>query len=481
MKAIRVLLFLTFILSASGMFGQRPGTDNEVVTKLTVGAFQKNPSSKPGTSFRTGFIQNDAEAEQLLDSLKLKDAGFRNWIEENNPSENSHCAIVFIQHQFNPKALGRNDGDEVRKKICLEYDELKADSLSIEKCLANVDKKCFDVAGTPTGDQLDYIVYLKSRLDSISAKMDQLKEDYSASKGKFVELDAIVSYVYHFERGNSGVIEHSDYLLATNEIYIVLIGGKTDIAGSSISTKRNDTRLQTEAKSAGSFAFDGLIGTPVLNIPRDLFPGPDKKCLLELELAQISITLLHVSSHEMRIPGELIITPLGKSAVTLAIHARQFGGLQAGILTGKLELRTYTFVNDTLDVMIPFEKTTTDVLPFVFFQFYPGRDIDRLTPLSFREWKRYDLRNRIGIYGGIRLSKKPLETISAGISFALGPNVNLMGGVWLNRTLKTVNNYYVGPLQDIDRLNQFAPTFRPVYFSFGISVSPSIYKDWFSK
>lgn len=486
----RYIFSLTAILASLCVSAQRPGTDHDTTIKIPVTAFQPKNKTVIDT-FKTGCIQSDAEAQMLIAAMETQDPEFKRWMLKHDPRTHKNSAILFVQHQFKAKDLLRSDKEAKRDEICAKYTLLQNDTHNIIKRIDELEAEC---DSQPESDKLEYLIYLEARLDSTLKELESLEESYSATAGQFTELDPIVSYTYHFERGPHGIMLHTDYLLGVDEIYIILVGGKTDVSCSSISTKRGETRLESDAKSiaglvqrvsplsAGitSFKADSLFEKRLHNefsfVESDVFTPA---CPLKLEINTIAVTLLHVDQHALELPGELVLTPLGKSAITYSLHVREYLGVQAGALGGTLELRSYTFSNDTLNVSVPFEKTSTEVLPFVFLQVYPGRDINRLTPLRLRGFRFYELKNRIGLYAGLKISKKPFETITTGVSFALGPHVNLMAGIWLNRTLNVVSDYYVGPLKDEKRLDDFAPTHRPVYFSVGLSVSPSIYKDWF--
>jgi hypothetical protein len=527
MKKLNVIPFLIFYsVIANAQYTPRQGADKEKIVDLPISVFQNQKGQSDSIVFRTGIPLNDDDARRII--VAAYSSGFADSIKKN-----SHSAIIIIQHQLNPKKL--NGKTEAKKsELCSHYNNLITDTAAINLCHQNLD--CVKGCKVPSQEQLDFLLYLEARRDSDIAKMTAVQAEYELSGGGFVELDPIVNYIYHFDEQE----KHSDYLLNVDDIYVILIGGKTDLAASSISTKRTANRNESDFVAAGKLATSLFSGDPELIFKQEppalpamqtesaTFPlntfqfqhlmqdtaigldlcdsiierytlmidsltnllHPQIDCILanKYEIPILKATLLHISPKELYLPGELTITPLGKTGTTFNLHARQWVGVQVGMLGSPLALRNYTLQNDTLNVSIPFEKTKWDVLPFMFVQIYPGRDIDRLSPIRLhrvfdkKKWLLKSgnfVRNRFSIYGGIRISKQPIQTFSFGFSFALGPNVNIQAGWIWNRTLDVVNDYYLGHLQDEKRLDEFAKTSYVQTFGFGISVSPGIYKDWF--
>jgi hypothetical protein len=255
----------------------------------------------------------------------------------------------------------------------------------------------------------------------------------------------------------------SDYLLNTKEILLVLVGRTAEV---------DSIRFENETSFLGA-SFQGVIKA-INETFTKMSPvvGADK--------TNIPLRLIQLNKKKLMAPGVLSFSvpyfKEGKVALQSAsfkIHERNHLAFSLGVPTSQLDKKQFSLNNDTLKVALDStQKEEWKSNLSVGLEFYPfGRDIDRFTPI----WKKplYRPWERMGFYGGVKLSSKPLDAIYAGISMSLSKEVALIAGVsWIKTA--DVQDATASDGADLEKAMKETSMSREQAFYLGITLSPSL-------
>lgn len=211
----------------------------------------------------------------------------------------------------------------------------------------------------------------------------------------------------------------------------------------------------------------------------------------------IKITIVQLNKRAIKSPCDIVIQNKSfKKNLEFEIHERNFASFQVGVINNKYRANNFSISEGNLVVKPDdTQKEEWKSNLFAAIEFHPigygpawGRDIDNFNPIwkdlfaikrdireNGRGWKWFkDIAlSRIGIYGGLRISKDPLSSLHAGFNYAITKELYLnFGWVWNNELTPQVT-----AIGDISSLDDAAKYARRKYsggkFSWGLSFAPS--------
>lgn len=265
----------------------------------------------------------------------------------------------------------------------------------------------------------------------------------------FTEEDDIVKTVIHKEG-----TKFSDYMLGTKKILLVFIGGEKDLQKAVVKIKNNPKAL--------AVSFDGLKAL----IGSALKAG---------EVSKLPCRVVLLNEGTIDPPSDITVDVSKDNQLKFTIHEKAWAQFKAGVAWNRLDKKYFKIQGNQLNVTLDSAgKATWKTNLIAIFDFYPwGRDIDRLDVL----WKGgIPLVQRIGIYGGLQISKDPLQGYYYGLSFAPAKNmtVNFGGATVLDEGQQTVN---IGSFTSLNDAKQLLGRRYVTKFFLGISFSPSDVKN----
>lgn len=392
---------------------------------------------------------------------------------QNDGLENS--AMIFLRHGFDANAYKpsmsdadieslkkSNDGNRTQVKninemlLSLQYD----DSISLDYYKSMV--KVLNDHGNESASFLGKDVEQKHKkpqiknilTQSLTDIKKQLQDDIDKNKktieensGGIIETDEIVKMVLHKENDES-----SDYLLGTKKILVIILGGDKDLQQVEIEIKHN--------KNALSQSWSDLL---------DL----GKKIITGGGIQTLKCKVMLINSDEIKPPSDLLIKHSSfKEDIKFVIHEKAWAQFHAGVSFNQVDKKYLTINNNQLSVNLDSAgKAQWKTNVVALFDFYPfGRDLDRFESI----WKKsVPLQQRLGLFGGIRISKDPLEGFYYGVSLALIKNmtINIGGTSMLEETKQTIDISNIASLDDAKQLLNRKYS-KPKFF-IGISFAPS--------
>jgi hypothetical protein len=157
--------------------------------------------------------------------------------------------------------------------------------------------------------------------------------------------------------------------------------------------------------------------------------------------------------------------------ITQDIHEQNYFAFSLGASISKLSSKQFSYNKDTVSVRLDSagrENWKSNLL--VGLEFYPfGRDMDRFLPIWKAPFRHFE--ERIGIIGGLRLSKDPLSTYYYGICLSLSKGLTITVGY--NYTNQYKNQIvYLPDVGSADNAKEYLKRSYEKNIYFGIFLSP---------
>jgi hypothetical protein len=326
------------------------------------------------------------------------------------------------------------------------------------------------------------LMFRDMQLDVVTQLGNKAKIDY--------ESQNIV--VFHkrkmYDKGTKkDVVQWTDYLLGTRDVFFVYIdfddkyyigsGDEEKQLSNSEETivyhtsflKKSFQDLKTII--TGSMSGGGATGTP-----------------------GIKITIVKYNAKRVDSPCDLVIKNKSfKENVEVEIHDRNFASFQTGVINDKYTVSNVSLSGGNL-VIKPNDDQKEEWKSNLYaaFEFHPfgynnawGRDIDNFKPfwkdvfldknadrVGFARWLKHVTLSRIGVYGGLKISKDPLSSLHAGFNYALTKDVYLnVGWSWINEVIPQVKE--IGDISSVNDAIKYANRkYSDGKFSWGLSFAP---------
>ncbi|NQX56851.1 hypothetical protein HQN86_24755 [Pedobacter panaciterrae] len=272
----------------------------------------------------------------------------------------------------------------------------------------------------------------------------------------------------------------TSYLLSTKKVYIVLIDVDDAVY-------ENDDLKKDKKLSLASVKIKYKTGRFEQSW-KDLM---DVGTMSTQTINTLSLTLIKVAPERIKDPCDVILSHSAfKEDQVYTVHESNLATFQIGVTNSKIAVSNISISDGNLTVK-PNADQTKDWKSnaYALLEVHVPRDVDRFYPLwkslfdnkayeSPRSFARYLYDNtlsRIGVYGGLKLSKDPLSGLYAGFNYAITNDfaVNL-GWVWVNEYETQVTD--IGAITSVDDALKFAKRrYGKANFSVGISFAPAIF------
>ncbi|MEX6690041.1 hypothetical protein QTN47_21205 [Danxiaibacter flavus] len=299
-----------------------------------------------------------------------------------------------------------------------------------------------------------------------------------------IDFTSLKTIIIHKNKDGSSF---SNYLLATKNIFFVFIDVDDDFYANQAENedkKLSNTIIKINYKTSffkKSFqdtknVWQGVMGgNPITSTPR------------------LKITLVEVNSQRIKDPCDVIASnkTIEESRLTFPIHEKNLASFQIGVENTKYALNNFSIEDGNL-VVKPNEeqKEAWKSSLYSIIEIHLPRDIDNFNPIwkdvfgkgrgrSFGQYIHDAIFQRIGIYGGIKISKDPLSNLYSGFNFAITKELSVnLGWTWTNQINPQVTN--IGEITSLDDAKEYAQRSYTVgKFSWGLSFSPSAIVDMF--
>lgn len=298
-----------------------------------------------------------------------------------------------------------------------------------------------------------------------------------------IDFSSLKTLIYHKKRNQASI---NNYLLATKKIYFIFIdlddAFYQNKAGVNNDKKLENTQIKIQYKTSffkqsfqdAKTVWQGVMGGGEV-------PGA----------ASMKFTLVEVDPNRVKEPCDIIASnkTIKEDLLTFPIHERNFASFQIGVENTNYALSNFSIANDSLSVKPDStQKKNWKSSLYAVIELHIPRDIDNFQPLwkdIFSKGKKrnvgqylYDgLISRIGIYGGVKVSKDPLSNLYAGFNFAITKELSAnFGWTWSNQVIPQVTE--IGNITSLDDALKYAKRkYSAGKFSWGLSFAPSAVID----
>jgi hypothetical protein len=413
---------------------------------------------------------------------------FNTWLSSKLDFADPKNAILFLQHPLDLNALSPELSEDKKTDLKNRYKELCDLTNSIKNVVSELES--IQIPTGMPGDEegqsralnrrkllIETLALHKATISDNEKILANLRTEYTNSFPVFKEdVEKTEQFILHKERN-----EWADYLLHTDEILIVILGGKKDIANSDIRIENGASAFEASLNDLKELAGGlGVIDPMSLS----LRSSEQQACDLiapDLTKETISCTFIRIKNSHIKPPSKVIVSndKLKDGKIVLDIHEKSFLEFKVGISANYVDRKNLT-LDDQNNLTIAIDenqkKEFTDNF-LVLLEITPwGKDVDRIESVwsGKRQHPNFTI-NRFGFVVGFKLSKDPLQTlIPIGLSYTLSREFSLVGGLSYVSVPKNVEDLNVGANQSLSYLEENVDReYVPSWF-FGLAISPRI-------
>jgi hypothetical protein len=288
--------------------------------------------------------------------------------------------------------------------------------------------------------------------------------------------------VYHStNKWNGGKL--SDYLLETSHVMVLFLDltdtyyedpavtPPSKLARTTITITRNTSFFRQSLKDLA--ALSGSLGGG---------KSPTK------HLVRASWVVLEPK--KLKAPCSISLANEGFSSdLKFEVHERNVASVQVGVVNSKFSVQDFKISGGNLVVSpdTAKQKEWKSNL-FAALELHLPRDVDNFKPIwrelfyvnpdqtkgkKFFGWLYRISLNRVGVYGGLKLSKDPLSNLYSGFNYAISKDLCVnFGWTWNNEITPQITN--IGSITSISDAKEFAQRkYSKPTFAIGLSFSPS--------
>jgi hypothetical protein len=296
--------------------------------------------------------------------------------------------------------------------------------------------------------------------------------------GEYAADYTTLNTVYGHREKKKGAL--SSYLLSTKKIYLVLVDVDDAVY-------QNDELKRDKKLSLASVKIKYRTGRFEQSW-KDLL---DVGMMSSQSINTLNLTLIQIAPERIKDPCDIILSHSAfKEDQVYTVHESNLATFQIGVTNSKIAVSNISITGGDL-VIKPNDDQTKDWKSnaYALLEIHLPRDVDRFPPLwkslfdnrsygSPRSFARYIYDNtlsRIGVYGGLKLSKDPLSNLYAGFNYAVTNDLAVnLGWVWANEYETQITD--VGAITSVDDALKFAKrSYGKANFSLGISFAPAIF------
>ncbi|MEJ8818763.1 hypothetical protein [Lacibacter sp. H407] len=385
---------------------------------------------------------------------------------------------------FQPLELKRLFGNETEmkkikedfNKVCIKNNELIAALDEIETKINEIETEIKSgkvKSGEPsTANSIKVLFAIKEKYEKqIKGKneeMDSLTKRFDLVTNKFVFINSVSTMVLQNNEG-----DWDDYLLNSKNVLLVFVGNETLLAKSNVEVDLKPTSFQTELSDLYNLAKSLDIAMPnslgYLNAVND--------CKLENDYSaeKIGVSFVYLNNKKIKAPYEIKVTSTEyKDIPVQKVYEKKYLGIRIGIGAQYVDRKNFS-LNSNQELTIKTDSVKANEWKSNFslmFEFIPwGRDYNRLEPLWSKN-KETNIAERIGVFGGVKLSSDPLESLFGGLSFALTKEITVGVGMAFFATPIDQKDLPVGIDASLDYLRKYSQKEYKPKFYFGIMLTP---------
>lgn len=479
-----ILLTLVSVISTMPVFCQEIIQAKQTI-EIDINTFTNINCIKRNLSNNAQPLTSKDDVKEFLNAVKNSHtlaSDLDSWLSSRLDFADQRNAILFLQHPLDLNALSPKLSDSRKQELTDRYKHLCAFTNNLKSIVTALESKIENQTTLPSNQagltnrkmMVELIAFHNATISDNKKTMEELKVEFTNSFPHFKEdIGKTEHFILHKERG-----DWADYLLHTDEILVVILGGKNDIANSEIKIENGATTFETSLNDLKELAGGlGVVDPSALSLK-------DAKCDLETPDSNketISCTLIRLKSSRIKPPSKVIVAheKIKDGKIVLDVHEKSFIELKVGISAAYVDRKMLTLDdqnNLTIAIDEDQKKELTDNF-LVLFEITPwGKDVDRIEPIwsKKRQHPNFSL-NRLGFVAGFKLSKDPLQTlIPMGLSYTLSREFSLIGGLSYVSVPKDVEGLDVGENQSLSYLEEHVDReYVPGWF-FGLAISPRI-------
>jgi hypothetical protein len=311
-----------------------------------------------------------------------------------------------------------------------------------------------------------------------------------SSNGMKIDFGSLNSIYLHKDRTTG---KWTNYLLETKKVYVFMLDLEDDwyqlFESKNIDSKLSNSSIDIKYKT--SFfkqSFEDLSSAYKLINGMGAPPAAQNKG----SNYGFRLTMIEIDPKRVKAPCDIVVKNKSfKEDFKIAVHERNFVSFQVGLANNKFSANNFSIANNNLVVKpndTQKEEWKSNLTALIAFHPF-GRDIDNFNPIwkslfarnsdieeknkRAAKWFYNNLFSRIGIYGGVKISKDPLSGLSAGFNYALTKEFSVnLGWTWTNEVIPQVTE--IGNITSLpDALKYARRDYSKPKFSWGLTFAPS--------
>lgn len=387
--------------------------------------------------------------------------------------------IIFVRHDYDLKRLNNTDQAITQKRVNLQT-EVQAYREAIETAKLAITKLSFGTLSqtdftTLTSNTLlfpqeehdalnGYVInratavqqsnllqLLKEKITLIQVQLAKKQTEFDDNTEAIVEGKSIITTILHKEKG-----EWSNYLLDTRKILLVLLGGDEDIAKFTVNIVNEKTEFEVSFNDLRDLA-------KALNIP--LGGSQSLKC-----------KIIQLNPNAIKAPSNIILRESSiKDSIHVKIHESGRFSFKVGVSGTLIEKNNFVIENQELQITLDEDakKEWQENLIVMLEGSFTKRDFDRFGSI-FDSKSKTQFWDRWGFFVGCKLSTKPWDLLTGGLSFSLSRYISLNVGLSLN-LIEKEQTIEIGDITSLDDAKELADLeYSDPKLFLGISFSPKI-------
>ncbi|MCK4765355.1 MAG: hypothetical protein KAW12_24350 [Candidatus Aminicenantes bacterium] len=447
----------------------------------------------------------NASLDDIWNSIKnFLPEEFDNWKKDKL----TKSAVIFVKHVFNEDKIRLEDAVKVRAE---KIKKLTESITGLQNSLNNLENVSMGK------DQLINRREIKSEIEQLGKERLKLQRWFFEKENNFEVM------VLHKEKK-----EWSTYLFGTRRFLIILLGGEHDLRKAKVSAERRASVLKKSLQELSSSLTTATAGmrSNLAGTINGVDRITDKMSTIKNKAEEIKDTITEVGKiaevdtklsfkkKQKTGTGELTETAIprdcfpcriielnpkkvappciisvdakpaekNKAVFNFPVAERNIFQLNVGVATSSLpELSNSlnggsgTVSSTSTDTTAGTEESDIDIKENLFFvfDFHAPRDMETFRPKLLKPWENFG--KRLGFFVGLKLSADPLESLYTGVSFALTPGINMVGGLAFHRSEVEVSHTgdeSSGPIAEPN--NSALWNYDKPQLFFGLSVSPAL-------
>ena len=306
--------------------------------------------------------------------------------------------------------------------------------------------------------------------------------------GLSIDFSSLNTVIYN--KDISGKL--SNYLYATKNVLIVYVDASSEYYSQPDNTNNQPNQL---VNSIVQINYKTSFFSQSFKDLTTLISSVGVLSSQNVQSPKLTLTFVLIDPKRIKDPCDIVIqNKTFAKDLTFSVHERNFASFQTGLVNNKYTLNNFSISNVNLNVTP--DTTNWQSHIYALLEFHPwGRDIDNFLPLwkslfskspdiiknsgkseslhNVWNWLMYNTAYRIGVYGGLQISKDPLSNLYAGFNYAVTKELSVnFGWVWANEVVPQVTE--IGNITSVSDALQYAKrSYSKGKFSWGLSFAPS--------